>query len=65
MVGITTDSENQTFKNIYTITVSEGNTKNIYRKEKYSWGLIYYFKNDIEIKEEDYFKELSLYNVPL
>jgi len=65
MVGITTDSENQTFKNLYTITVSEGETKTVYRKEKYTWGLIYYFKNDKEIKEEDYFKELSLYNVPL
>lgn len=65
IIGITTDSENQTFKNIYTVTVSEGDSKTIYRKEKYSWGLIYYFKNDKEIKEEDYFKELSLYNVPL
>lgn len=65
MVGITTDSENQTFKNLYTITVSEGETKTVYRKEKYSWGLVYYFKNDKEIKEEEYFKELSLYNVPL
>lgn len=65
MVGITTDSENQTFKNVYTINISEGNKKTIYRKEKYTWGLVYYFKDNIEIKEDQYFKELSQYNVPL
>ncbi|MCD6066288.1 MAG: hypothetical protein K0S33_1114 [Bacteroidetes bacterium] len=65
MVGITTDSENGTFKNSYNISISEGDTKTIYRKEKYSWGLIYYFKNDTEINEEQYYNELSVYNVPL
>lgn len=65
MVGITTDSENETFKNIYTIIVSEGDKKTIYKKEKYTWGLIYYFKDGKETTEENYFKELSIYNVPL
>jgi hypothetical protein len=65
MVGITTDSENETFKNVYTIHISEGDSKTDYRKEKYTWGLVYYFKNDKEIDEEQYYKELSLYNVPL
>jgi hypothetical protein len=65
MVGITTDTENTAFKSIYTINVSEGETKTIYKKEKYSWGLIYYSKNNIEITKQVYFNELTLYNVPL
>ena len=65
MVGITTDIENTSLKSTYTINVSEGETKTIYKKEKYSWGLTYYFKNEKEITEQEYYNELSLYNVPL
>lgn len=65
MVGIVTDTENSTFKSTYTITVSEGETKTSYKKEKYTWGLLYYFKNDKEITEAEYYNELKIYNVPL
>jgi hypothetical protein len=65
MVGITTDLENQTFKSIYTVNVFENGSNTIYRKEKYNWGLTYYFRNDAEISEADYFAEVSRYNVAL
>lgn len=65
MVGITTDTENSSFKSTYTVHVSEGDNKTDYKKEKYSWGLIYYYKNNKEITEEQYYNELKIYNVPL
>jgi hypothetical protein len=65
MVGISTDTENSSFKNTYTINVSEGDTKTIYKKEKFTWGLVYYYKNDKEITEAQYYNELKIYNVPL
>lgn len=65
MVGITTDLESQTFKTVYTVNVFESGTSTVYRKEKYNWGLTYYFKNNSEISESDYFSEVSRYNVAL
>ncbi|MFL5754118.1 MAG: hypothetical protein ACJ76F_11970 [Bacteroidia bacterium] len=65
MVGITTDLESQTFKSVYTITVFESGISTVYRKEKYNWGLTYYFRNDKEITEADYFSEVSQYNIAL
>jgi hypothetical protein len=66
VVGITTEFEQHNFKSVYYINVSEGNDrKNNFRKEKYIWGIIYYFKNDKPINEQDYFSELKRYNVPL
>ena len=35
MVGISTDIENSSVKSTYTINVSEGETKTIYKKEKF------------------------------
>jgi hypothetical protein len=65
MVGIGTDIENSSVKSTYTINVSEGETKTIYKKEKFTWGLVYYYKNDKEITEAQYYNELKIYNVPL
>lgn len=66
VVGITTEFEQYSFKSVYCIYVSEGNEKkNNFRKEKYIWGLTYYYKNDKPINEQDYFSELKYYNVPL
>ena len=65
MVGITTDTEIQSFKTIYTINISEAQTTTVYKKEKYSWGLTYYYKNEKEISEKEYQLEVSRYNIPL
>lgn len=66
VVGITTEYEQYSFKSVYCIYVSEGSLKkNNFRKEKYIWGLTYYYKNDKPINEQDYFSELKYYNVPL
>ncbi len=65
MVGITTDTQSQAFKTTYIINVSEAGTTTIYKKEKYSWGLTYYYKNDKEISEKEYQQEVSRYNTPL
>lgn len=65
LVGITTDLEQTTFKTIYTVTLTNGMLKTIYRKESFSWGIIYYYKNDKAIDEGQYVKELSPYNIAL
>ncbi len=65
ILGITTELETQTFKSVYTVNVFEGRSKTTYRKEKFNWGMVYYYKNNIELTELDYKKEVSLLNVPL
>jgi len=65
LAGISTDVEHNTFKTVYTITVSSKNEKTIYRKEKFSWGVTYFYKNDKEITEQEYFKEVLPYNIPI
>jgi len=65
ILGITTELETQTFKSVYTVNVFEGKSKTTYRKEKFNWGMVYYYKNNIELTELDYKKEVSLLNVPL
>lgn len=65
VTGITTDLEKQSFKSVYYIYITEGNLKKNFRKEKYNWGLTYYYKNDKQINEQDYFNELKQYHVPL
>lgn len=65
MVGITTDFQTTSFKSVYTIQLFEGDKKTQYRKEKYTWGVVYYYKNNKEIDEATYIKELSQYNVAL
>jgi hypothetical protein len=65
LAAITTDLEQTTFKTIYTVTLTSGMTKTIYRKESFSWGIIYYYKNDKTIEEGQYVKELLPYNIAL
>lgn len=65
LAALSTDVERTTFKTIYTVTVSAAGESNVYRKEKYTWGVTYYYKNDKEITEQDYLKEISPYNIPL
>ena len=65
LTAISTDVERTTFKTVYTVTLASGKVKNVYRKEKFSWGVTYYYKNDKEISEHAYLKEVSPYNIPL
>ena len=65
LIGITTDIEQSNFKTVYLIHLSSGAQKTNYRKEKYSWGLIYYYKDEKSILEEQYIKEISPYNIAL
>jgi hypothetical protein len=63
LVGISSDVDKGTFKTTYTYTISSGNNKTIYRRENFNWGLNYYYKNDKEISELDYLKEIAQYNI--
>jgi hypothetical protein len=63
IVGISSDVEKGTFKTTYTYNISNGDTKTIYRRESFTWGLNYYYKNDKEIDEQIYLTELSQYNI--
>lgn len=65
LTGISTDIERSTFKTVYAVSVSYQTQKIVYRKEKYSWGATYFYKNDKEITEQEYIKEVSPYNIPL
>ncbi len=65
LTGISTDIERTTFKTVYTVSLSIKNEKTIYRKEKFSWGLTYFYKNEKAITEAEYLKEVSPYNIPL
>lgn len=63
LVGISSDIEKNTFKTTYTYTISKGTAKTIYRREAFNFGLNYYYKDDKEINEQDYLKEISQYNI--
>jgi hypothetical protein len=63
LIGISSDVEKGTFKTIYTYNISNGNDKIIYRRESYTWGLNYYYKNDKEMDEQNYLKEIAQYNI--
>ncbi len=65
LVGLTTDIEETNFKIVYNIHLSSGAQKTNYRKEKFSWGLIYYYKNEKIISEQQYIQEISPYNIAL
>jgi len=65
VIGITTDLEKRTFKTIYMITLVSNGSKTNYKKETYTWGLSYYYKNNEPINEQTYYSELSFYDVPL
>jgi hypothetical protein len=63
IVGISSDIEKGTFKTTYTYNISNGDTKTTYRRDSFTWGLNYYYKNDKEIDEQSYLTELSQYNI--
>ncbi len=65
LIAVTTDVEQTNFKIIYSIHLSAGNLKTNYRKEKFSWGVTYYYKNEKAISEEQYIQEISPYNIAL
>ncbi|MGZ3862444.1 MAG: hypothetical protein ACXVPN_02990 [Bacteroidia bacterium] len=65
LAAITTDVEQGTFKTVYTIHLSRGTVKANYRKEKFPWGVTYYYKNDKAITEQQYIEEISPYNIAL
>jgi hypothetical protein len=64
-VGVTTQLETTKFKTVYTVNVVTNGQSTVFRKEKYSWGMIYYYRDNKEITEEQYRTELSKYKVPL
>jgi hypothetical protein len=63
--GISTDLQQDKFKSVYTVKVYVDGVTTEYRREKYSWGAIYYYKNNQEIPGEQYKSELSKFKVPL
>ena len=63
LIGISSDIEKTTFKTTYTHTISKGIEKTVYKRETYSWGVNYFYKNGKEISEQGYLKELSQYNI--
>lgn len=64
IIGISSDVDKGTFKTTYTYNITNGNDKTTYRRESYSWGLNYYYKNDKDLDEPTYLKELAPYNIP-
>lgn len=64
-VGISYELETGKFKSVYTVHVYIDGSDVVYRKEKYSWGMTYYYKNNEDITEQQYKTELSKYKVPL
>jgi hypothetical protein len=48
-------------KSVSTVTVTSDRTVVIFKKEIYTWGSIYYYKNDVEISEEEFKKEVIKY----
>ncbi len=65
LVSVKTKVDNAAFKTIYEVTVISNKITTIYRKERYNWGLVYYYKNDKEITKEEYLNALTIYNIPL
>ena len=49
-------------KTIRTTVVTQGKKLDSFRKEIYFWGSTYYYKNNIEIDEASYNKEVSFYS---
>jgi len=49
-------------KTTRTTTVTQGKKMDTYRKETYFWGTVYCYKNDIEIDELVYNKEIAFFS---
>ena len=58
-VGVTVDEG--IVKVVRTTTVTQGKQLDTYRKETYFWGSVYCYKNNIQIDETTYDKEISFY----
>lgn len=65
LYAISTDVEKGTFKTVTTITIRSGNKTNVYRKELFSWGLIFFYKDNVEISDMQYRTELSKFNIAI
>lgn len=49
-------------KTVRTTTVTQGKKLDTYRKETYFWGSVYCYKNNIEIDETTYNKEIAFFS---
>lgn len=49
------------FKSTSTVTVTFDKTVIVFKKEVYTWGSVYYYKNNVEINEETFKKEVIKY----
>jgi hypothetical protein len=49
-------------KTIRTTTVTQEKKMDTYRKETYFWGAVYCYKNNVEITEAQYNKEIAFYS---
>ncbi|MBS1647986.1 MAG: hypothetical protein JST67_11655 [Bacteroidetes bacterium] len=63
IIAISSDVEKGTFKTTYTYTLAKGTEKTMYKRENYPWGVNYFYKNEKEISEQDFLKELAQYNI--
>lgn len=52
---------NYTFSTETITTITDGNVKTIYKKVDYGWWGVDYYKNDVEIDESTYVKEIAKY----
>ena len=63
LIGISSDIDKGTFKTTYSYTISNGTLKTYYRREAFAGGINYYYKNNKEIEEQTFLKEISQYNI--
>jgi hypothetical protein len=59
--NISVTTTNGILKTIRTTVVTKGKKMDTYRKEIYFWGTVYCYKNNMEIDEASYSKEISFY----
>lgn len=64
MVGIVTDITEESMKTTWEIIVNSNGQSEKYKKEKYNFGLVYFYKNNISISENQYHESLAQYNIP-
>lgn len=60
--NFTVTVEDGMVKTIRTTTVTQGKKMDVYKKETYFWGTVYCYKNNIEIDEPIYNKEISFFS---
>lgn len=64
MVGISTDKTEESTRTTWLITINSNGKEDLYKKEKYNFGLVYYFKNNRSISEKLYHESLAQYHIP-